>query len=139
MTTASSHGSKAALSVATSAIGPWTTNSELKEVADSSETTGYGSVGHEYADDEGLAAHTFTCSGWYDKTAVTGTEAVFRGQRGRNLAIVYGPEGSAAGKPRHSFTGHLDDYTITVPFDGIVKWSASFKVSGDITTDTYSA
>ncbi len=137
MTTASSHGSKAALSVATKAIGPWTTASELVEAADKSETTAYGSVGHEYADNEGLAAHTFTCSGWYDKTATTGTEAVFRGQRGKNLAIVFGPQGSTSSKPRHSFTGHLDDFKTTVPVNDIVKWSASFTVSGDITTDTY--
>lgn len=137
MTTASSHGSKAALSVATSAIGPWTTQSELKEAADSSETTGYGSKGHEYADGEALYAHTFTCSGWYDKTTATGTEAVFRGKAGKNLAIEYGPEGSTAGMPKHSFIGHLDDFTTTVPVNDIVKWSASFKVSGEITTDVY--
>lgn len=137
MPTASSHGSKAALSVDGSAIGPWTTQSELKEAADKSETTAYGSEGHEYADDEGLAAHAFTCSGWYDKTAVTGTEAVFRGKRGQNLAVVFGPEGSTTGLPRHTFTGHLDDFTTTVPVADIVKWSATFTVSGDVTTDVY--
>jgi hypothetical protein len=137
MTTASSHGSKAALSIAGSAIGPWTTNSELKRAADKSETSGYGSVGHEYADDEGLKAHSFTCSGWYDKTATTGTEDVLGGQEGQNLAIVYGPEGSATGKPKHTFTAHLDDFTLTVPFNDIVKWSASFTVSGEVTTGAY--
>lgn len=137
MTTASSHGSKAALSVATSAISPWTTATELKRAADKSETTAYGSVGHEYADDEGLKAHTFTCSGWYDKTDTTGTEDVLGGQEGHNLALVYGPEGSATGKPRHSFTAHLDDFTLTIPVADIVKWSASFTVSGEVTTDTY--
>lgn len=137
MTTASSHGSKAALSIDGKVISPWTNNSELKEGADKSETTAYGSVGHEYADDEGLQAHTFTCSGWYDKTATTGTEAVFRGKRGQNLAVIYGPEGSTSGKPSLTFTAHLDDYTITAPVADIVKWSASFTVSGAITPGTY--
>lgn len=137
MTTASSHGSKTALSVAASAIGVWTTASELKRVADKSETTAYGSVGHEYADDEGLKAHAFTCSGWYDKTATTGTEAVLGGQEGQNLTIVYGPEGSTTGLPRHTFTGHLDDFTLTTPVADIVKWSATFTVSGEITSDAY--
>lgn len=139
MPTASSHGSKAALTVTASNIGPWTTNSELKRVADKSETTGYGSEGHEYADDEGLKAHTFTCSGWYDKTTTTGTEDVFGGQEGQNLAVVYGPEGSGTGAPRHTFTAHLDDFTITTPFNDIVKWSAAFTVSGEITSDAYGA
>jgi hypothetical protein len=138
MTTASSHGSKAALSVAASAIGVWTTQSELKRVADKSETTAYGSEGHEYADGEGLKAHMFTCSGWYDKTATTGTEAVLGGQEGQNLAVVYGPEGSTAGMPRHTFVGHLDDCTITSPATDITKWSATFTVSGEIATDNYS-
>lgn len=137
MTTASSHGSKAALSVAGSAIGVWTTQSELKRAADKSETTAYGSTGHEYADDEGLKAHSFTCSGWYDKTATTGTEGVLGGQEGQNLAIEYGPEGSTTTKVKHSFTAHLDDFTITAPVADIVKWSATFTVSGEVTTGTY--
>lgn len=137
MTTEATHGSKAALSVAASAIGPWTVQTELKRAADKSENTAYGSVGHEYADDEGLKAHTFTASGWYDKTAVTGTEAVLGGQEGKNLAVVYGPEGSTAGSRRHTFTAHLDDFTVTVPVNDIVKWSATFTVSGGITTDVY--
>lgn len=137
MTTASSHGSKAALSINSSVIGPWTTTSELKRAADKSEVTAYGSVGHEYADDEGLKAHSFTCSGWYDKTATTGTEAVLGGQEGQNLPVIYGPEGSTTGKPSHTFTAHLDDFTVTAPVAEIVKWSATFTVSGAITTGTY--
>jgi hypothetical protein len=137
MPTESTHGSKTALSVAGSAIGTWTTNSELKRAADKSETTAYGSTGHEYADDEGLKAHTFTCSGWYDKTETTGTEDVLGGQEGQNLAIVYGPEGSATGSRRHTFTAHLDELTLTSPVAEIVKWSATFTVSGEITTDVY--
>jgi len=137
MTTASSHGSKAALSIAASDIGPWTTTSELKRSADKSEITAYGSEGHEYADQEGLKANTFTCSGWYDKTATTGTEPVLGGVIGHNLAVIYGPEGSTTGAVRHNFTAHLDDFTVTSPVAEIVKWSASFTVSGIVTTDTY--
>lgn len=134
---ASTHGSKTVLSVAASDISAWTNASELKRVADKSETTGYGSVGHEYADDEGLKAHTFTCSGWYDKTAVTGTGPVFKGKEGQNLAIIRGVEGDATGAPKETFTAHLDDYTTTSPVAEIVKWSATFTVSGDITDSTY--
>jgi hypothetical protein len=137
MTTASSHGSKTVLSVSGTDISPWTNASELKRAADKSEITAYGSVGHEYADDEGLKAHTFTCSGWYDKTLTTGTASVFKGQEGQNLAIVRGVEGGTTGKPRETFTAHLDDYTTTSPVADIVKWSATFTVSGEITDDTY--
>lgn len=137
MSTQSSHGSKAALSVDGVSIGPWTTQSELKEAGDKSETSAYGSVGHEYADGEGLAANTFTCSGWYDKTATTGTSAVFRGKKGQNLPIVYGEFGATAGFERNTFIGHLDDFTTTTPFNDIVKWSATFTVSGDVVTDVY--
>jgi hypothetical protein len=137
MTTASTHGSKTVLSVDGSDISPWTTASELKRVADKSEVTGYGSVGHEYADDEGLKAHVFTCSGWYDKTATTGTGDVFRGKEGQNLPCVRGPEGSTTGAPKETFTAHLDDYTTTSPVNDIVKWSASFTVSGEITDGIY--
>lgn len=137
MTTASTHGSKVALSIDGSVISPWTNASELKRAADKSETTGYGSEGHEYADDEGLKAHMFTCSGWYDKTTVTGTAAVLKGKEGQNLPIIYGEEGSASGAPKATFTGHLDDFTTTAPVAEIVKWSATFSVSGEITDSTY--
>lgn len=137
MTTASSHGSKAALTVGATSIAPWTTQSELKRAADKSEVTAYGSVGHEYADQQGLFAHQFTCSGWYDKTATTGTEAVLGAVVGHNLAIVWGPEGSTTGAPKHSFTGHLDDFTMTAPVADIVKWSATFTVSGAIADAVY--
>jgi hypothetical protein len=137
MTTASSHGSKTSLSVNGSDISPWTTASELKRAADKSETTAYGSEGHEFADDEGLKAHSFTCSGWYDKTATTGTGAVLKGQVGQNLPVIRGIEGSTTGMPKETFTAHLDDYTTTSPVNDIVKWSATFTVSGDITDGTY--
>lgn len=137
MPTASSHGSKTALSIDGSDVGPWTTASELKRVADKSETTAYGAQGHEYADDEGLKAHSFTCSGWYDKTDTTGTGDVLKGKEGQNLTIIRGLEGSTTGMPKETFVGHLDDYTTTSPVAEIVKWSATFTVSGGITDGVY--
>ena len=137
MATASSHGSKTVLSVDGSDISVWTNASELKRVADKSETTAYGSVGHEYADDEGLKAHTFTCSGWYDKTATTGTGGVLKGKEGQNLAVIRGIEGSTTGKFLDKFTAHIEVYTTTSPVAEIVKWSATFTVSGEITDGTY--
>ena len=137
MPTASSHGSKTALSVDGSAIGVWTTASELKRVADKSETSAYGAEGHEYADNEGLKAHMFTCSGWYDKTATTGTGPVLKGKEGQNLTIIRGIEGSSTGMPKETFVAHLDDYTTTSPVADITKWSATFTVSGEITDGTY--
>lgn len=137
MTTASSHGSKAAVSVNATAIGMWTNASELKRAADKSEITAYGSVGHEYADQQGLKMHSFTVAGWYDKTTTTGTEGVLGGQVGHVLAVIYGPEGSVTGRVRHSFSAHLDDLTITAPVAEIVKWSSTWTVSGEVTTDTY--
>lgn len=137
MTTQSTHGSKTALSVDSVVISAYTTASELKRIADKSENTGYGSIGHEYADGEGLKAHTFTCSGWYDTTATTGTAGAFKGKEGQNLTVIRGPEGSTSGKPKETFVAHLDDYTVTNPVNDIVKWSASFTVSGEISDGTY--
>lgn len=137
MPTQSTHGRRCALSIDGSNIGPWTTNSELKRAGDKSETTAYGSVGHEYASGEGLKAHTFTASGWYDTTATTGTKAVLGGLEGSNVAIIFGEEGSASGKPKATFTAHVDDFTTTVPVNDIVKWSLACTVSGEITDGTY--
>jgi hypothetical protein len=137
MTTESVHGSKVALSVDGHVISPWTTNSELKRAADKSEVTAYGAVGHAYGNDKGLKAHTFTASGWYDKTATTGTKAVLGGKEGLNLAVVWGEEGSDTGAPRATFNAHLDEFTTTAPVNDIVKWSSTWTVNGEITDDTY--
>jgi hypothetical protein len=51
--------------------------------------------------------------------------------------VIYGPEGSTTGLVKHTFTAHLDDFTVTAPVAEIVKWSASFTVSGEVTTGAY--
>lgn len=138
MTTQSSHGRKTKLSIATADVSPWTNASEFGRGADAAETTAYGSEGHEFGNEDNLKAHTFTCSGWYDVTETTGTEAVLGGQEGQVLAIEYGPEGSASGKPKHTFSAQLSKFTLSSPVADIVKWSADWKVSGDVTTGAYS-
>lgn len=137
MTTASTHGRHTALTVAASDISKWTTQSELGRGSDKSEVTAYGSAGHEYADGGDLKAHSFSCSGWYDVTDTTGTEGVLGGEEGRLLVVVYGPEGGGSGKPKHTFSAHLDKFTLTSPVADIVKWSADWTVSGDVATTAY--
>lgn len=138
MTTSPTHGKATFISVGGSDISRWTDNSSLKRAADKHEITGYGDDGHEYADGLGLKAHTFSCSGWYDTTATTGTAAVLKGQEGQRLALVRRVEGTGTGKPAEAFNAVMDDYTETNPVADIVKWAASFTVSGVITDSTQS-
>lgn len=136
MTTAPTHGKSTYISVATKDISAYTTDSQFKHAADKHEVTAYGATGHEYADGLGLKAHHFTCSGWFDTTASTGTAAVLDGQEGQLLAIVRRIQGTGTGKPEQTFNAVLDDYTETSPVADIVKWSANFTVSGDVSNST---
>lgn len=137
MTTESTHGRRTALSVAASDISKYTTMATFGRGSDKSEVTAYGSVGHEYADGGDLKSHGFACSGWYDKTETTGTEGVLGGQEGQVLPIVYGPEGTTTGSVKHTFTAHLDKFELSSPVADIVKWSADWSVSGEVTTGAY--
>lgn len=135
MTTAPVKGTLAAVTVDSTDISTWTTDAQLKRGSDKEEVTAFGDSGHKYTGT--LTNHSFSASGWYDSTGTTGTAAVLDGNEGTTQSIVYGPEGDASGKPSQTFSGLLDDYTLTSAVGGIVKWAASWTVSGDITTSSY--
>lgn len=127
------HGKTTVIKVATKDISAYCKTSTLEVDADVHDVTGYGATAH--AKQGGLLDGSFTVSGTYDNTAVTGPRAVLLPLLGAAAAaIIRQPEGTGTGKAQDSFSAVLKKYTETNPADDMVTWSADFEVSGPITT-----
>jgi hypothetical protein len=126
------HGKDTVLKVNSNDISAYTSESELDETTDTHEATGYGVDDHEV--DPGLNAGTFTCGGTYNSTAVTGPRAVFKAVKALNAAvpIIRQDEGTGAGKPQDSFNAVLNSYVQTNPVADMIKWKASFTITGAV-------
>jgi hypothetical protein len=102
--------------------------------ADSHDTTTYGKNDHVFA--AGLKVGTFTMGGVYDGTnPSTNTPWFVLSQAtGSTCTIALKPEGTGTGKPTHTFTAVLTDYSQTAPVADMISWDSSFTVSDAVTT-----
>lgn len=127
------HGRNTVVKVATKDISAYCKTSSLELTADVHDTTGYGSTAHTKAG--GLLDGSFTVSGTYDSTAVSGPRAALLPLVGTTAAVIRQSEGTGTGKPQDAFSGVLKKYTETSPVDDMVTWSAEFEVTGpNVTT-----
>lgn len=133
MTATFVHGKNTVVKVATKDLSAFTDSSELNQSVDSHDTTTYGNSSHRK--DGGLLDGTFTMSGTYDKTAVTGPRAVLKPilKAAVPVAVVRQPEGTGTGKAQDTFNALLVKYTETNPVADMVKWTAEFEIDGDVT------
>lgn len=127
------HGKTTVVKVATKDISQYCKTSSLELTADVHDTTGYGSTAHTKAG--GLLDGSFTVSGTYDNTAVSGPRAALQPLLGTTAAVIRQPEGVGVGKAQDAFSAVLKKYTETSPVDDMVTWSAEFEVTGpNVTT-----
>lgn len=131
------HGKNTVVKVATVDLSTYTDTSELPRTADSHDVTTYGNDSHRKAG--GLLDGTFTMSGTYDNTAVSGPRAKLEPLLGTICAIIRQPEGTGASLPQDSFDALLTGYTETNAVADMVKWSASFEIDGDVDSTAQSA
>lgn len=124
------HGKKTVIKVATKDLSAYTDSSELPRTADSHDVTTYGNDSHRKAG--GLLDGSFTMSGTYDTTLVTGPKAVLEPLLGTVVPVIRQPEGTGVGKPQNAFNGLLTKYTETNPVADMVKWSCEFEIDGDV-------
>lgn len=124
------HGQHTVVKVDGNDLSDYTDTSELPRTADSHDVTTYGNSSHRYSG--GLKDGTFTMSGVYDTTAVTGPKAVLEPLLGTVVPVVRQPEGAGVGKPQNVFDGLMTKYTETSPVADMVKWSCEFQIDGDV-------
>lgn len=100
--------------------------------ADTGETTGFGQNAKTYV--AGQLDGTVTMSGKYD-AAAGGPDAILRPLLGGNAGTVeYNAEGAGVGKPFQRVEAILTSYNVTAPLGGVVAFSATFQMTGDVTT-----
>jgi hypothetical protein len=100
--------------------------------ADSHDVTTFGKNSKVYV--SGLKDGEGTVEGIYDSTALTGPGAVFRPLvGGAEVAFVYQPEGTGAGKPQSTVDVIVTAYEETAPVADMITFSATLQFSDDIT------
>lgn len=106
---------------------------------DMAETSTFGNTYKTFI--QGLGSATVSISGRYDSTATTGPDVVLSSLVGaaNTATLVYGPEGSTAGRVRYSGEYWLASYEITGSIGDVVSFSASFQLATNagITRDTF--
>lgn len=129
------HGRNTFVSVDGDDLSVYTTQSDFERNSDEHDTTTYTKNAHCYSG--GLLGGTFTMSGIYDNTAA-GPRDVLEPLIGTVVTVIRRPEGTGSGLPQDSFGGLLKKYNESSPVADMVKWSADFTVSDDVTSTNQS-
>lgn len=111
---------------------------EFKRSVDANDTTTKGSEGRTYR--PGLTDGEISLTGLWDDTASTGSRTVLASLVGIEVTVGFewGPEGSATGALKESGECVLTQYDESSPVDDMVAFTATLKISGDVTVGTFS-
>ena len=104
---------------------------------DMAETTTMGAEAKTYV--SGQSDSTFSISGKWDSTALTGPDVTLQGLIGLETTSTFeiGPEGSAAGKVKYTGECFMTGYSVSIPVGDVVSFTADFQVSGAVTRTTW--
>lgn len=120
-------------------LSPNLTNIQFARSNDTHDDTGFGQEGHTFI--AGLTNGTIQLTGWWDKTASTGTATVLDSLVGLDsvrVAFEYGPEGNTAGQVKYSGDCILSEFSTTSPVADLVSFTATLQISGTVTVGTFS-
>ena len=140
---AAAHGKDSYFSVEDSAastlrnITPYVKTIDFNRSNDENDTTTKGAEGHTYR--PGLTDGEIRLTGLWDDTASTGSRTVLQSLLGVEVTVgfEYGPEGNTAGMVKDSGEVILTQYDESSPVDDMVAFTATLKISGDVTTGTF--
>lgn len=113
-------------------IGVHCDNITLDRDIDMSDTTTIGLESKTWL--PGLDGAEFSLAGKFDSLAVTGPDPVLAGDFTAKVQVgfEYGPEGNAAAAVKYSGECFVSKYQVSSPLEGIVKFSATIKVTGAV-------
>lgn len=131
------NANNASFQIATNEIGPYCNSITFSRQNDVVDVSTFGNTGHKYT--ATLTDGAIDIAGVWDKTAVVGSYTVLSAQVGAltGAAFIYGPEGSATGKVKYSGTIIMDTYAESAPVADVVRFTATFKISGAVTIATF--
>jgi len=87
----------------------------------------------------GLSGATISLAGKWDDAATTGPHAVLNSLVGLDLSVgfEFGPAGNGTGKAKLSGECFLESYATSAPLEDVVKFTASLRITGAVTTGTF--
>lgn len=118
-------------------ISPNVNSTDFNVSNDTHDDTSYGQTGHTKK--VGLTDGTIVLKGFWDKTALTGTETVLASLLGLFAPVdfIFGPEGSGTGKVKKTGKFVLRDYQVSVPVGDLIAFTANLEISGPVTTGVF--
>lgn len=138
----SQHGSEASFAVDNAAgtltvLSTWINSTDFNPEQDVHDDTTYGQTGHTYRG--GLTNGTITISGLWDKTVSTGPDVTLTGLLAKKTPVdfEFGPEGATSGDVKKSGMCVLQSYSTSAPVADLVTFTATFQISGAVTSGTY--
>jgi hypothetical protein len=139
---AKAHGSNSALSLADAGavvrdLGIFCDSIELDRSKGVADSTTIGLDDMTYL--AGLKGGSLSLGGKWDSLVTSGPDVLLSGLLGFDTAtaFVYGPEGSTAGMVKYSGSCLIEKYQVSSPLEGVVKWSATLRVTGAVTRGAY--
>ena len=140
---AQAHGKDSYFSVEDSAattlrnITPYIKSIDFNRSNDANDTTTKGAEGKTYR--PGLTDGEIRLTGLWDNTASTGSKTVLQSLIGVEVTtgFEYGPQGNTAGQDKYSGECICTQYDESSPVDDMVAFTATLKISGDVTVGTF--
>lgn len=118
-------------------ITPYVKTVDFNRSNDANDTTTKGSEAKTYR--PGLTDGEIRLTGLWDDTANTGSYTVLASLLGieTSVGFEYGPEGNTTGMVKYSGECVLTQYDEASPVDDMVAFTATLKISGDVTVGTF--
>lgn len=133
------HGRQATFSVDDSGgtlrdLSSYVNNVDFPQAVDIPDTTTFGATARARTV-VGLKDNNFSISGFWDPTATTGPDVVLSGLVGNanTSTFEFQPGGAGAGNVKYSGEARCTQYQTSAAVDGVVPFSASFVVDGNVT------
>lgn len=141
---AGAHGKDSYIAIEDSAgttlrnITPYVKSVDFNRSNDANDVTTKGAEGKAYR--PGLTDGEIRLTGLWDDTASTGSYTVLKSLLGieTTVGFEWGPEGNGSGAEKASGECVLTQYDEGSPVDDMVAFTATLKISGDVTYGTFS-
>ncbi len=128
------HGKGSVTSLGGSDLSVYSNSVAWNRMADSHDVTTFGKNSH--VKQGGLFDGSATVSGIYDNTASVSPRAVIMPKVGTVVAMVWRPEGTAAGRPQDTVNVLVGKYSESSPVADMIAWTLDVEMSDDIATVT---
>lgn len=132
------HGKNAQFVIGSTNISNVLNEASLPREIETAETTAFGTQDKTYI--TGLSDATVSLSGMFDSTADAAINTIITNLKSGSIAsasFIYGPAGSAAGKPQFTGSALITSYELSSPVGDIVTFSLELQVTGAVATGTY--